>query len=202
MKTEVTMQRELMGGIIRQKSKSEMMSATDLVKIGNKYRAAKGKSPFNLSQWLTTPTTKEFIQELSAQFGDVIIKSRGRAGNTWVHPYLFIDIALSLNPGLKIKVYDWLYDHLLKYRNDSGDSYKKMCGALYLSCTNKREYPAFVAKAAKLIREACCVEDWQTATEDKLELRDRIHNNISLLTDVIKDANVAVEIGIQKALEG
>jgi hypothetical protein len=32
---------------------------------------------------------------------------------------------------LKIEVYSWLFDKLIKYRNNSGDSYKKMAGALF-----------------------------------------------------------------------
>ena len=56
----------------------------------------------------------------------------GRGQHLWVHPLLFIDMALWLNPKLKLEVYEWLFDKLLMYRNDSGDSFKRMCGAFLL----------------------------------------------------------------------
>ena len=200
MTTEVVMKRELFGGLISQKSKSEMFSATDIVRAGNEWRHKNKMSTFNLSQWLNTAQTKEFIKSLQEKYGDeVYIKGRGRSAHTWVHPFLFIDLALAISPKLKIEVYSWLYDHLLKYRNDSGDSYKEMAGALYLNSKNKTECPKYICEVANGVRLACGVEDWQKATEKQLEKRDQIHKNIALLCDVLKDNDRAIEYGIKKA---
>lgn len=203
MKTEVVMKRELFGMPISQKSKSEFFSATDLAKAGSKWRLANGyDSIFNLSAYLSNKTTKEFIEELENKTGEKsIIKGRGRGVHTWVHPYLFIDIALAISPKLKIEAYEWLFDKLIKYRNDSGDSYKKMCGSLYNRTSKKTEFHKIMPKVADYIKVQCGVKDWETATEKQLKLRDRIHENVSLLCDVIQDANKALELGIKKALE-
>ena len=203
MKTEVVMTRELFGMPISQKSKSEFFSATDLSKAGSKWRLANGyDSTFNLSAYLSNKTTKEFIDELEKKIGmKVIIKGRGRGVHTWVHPFLFIDIALAISPKLKIEAYEWLFDKLIKYRNESGDSYKKMCGALYKRTSKKSEFHKNMPKVADWIRIECAVKDWNEATEKQLELRTRIHENVSLLCDVLSDPNEALKIGILKAKE-
>jgi len=199
MKTEVTMKRQLFGHDISQKSKSEFFSATDLVKAGNKWRILNGLEPFSMSEWLRQKGTKEFISKLEDQFGNVKISGKGRGKHTWVHPYLFIDMALAINPELKIQVYSWLFDKLIEYRNHSGDSYKKMCGALYDNAKNKSSFVNYIKSVADRIKIECGVKDWQTATEDQLKLRDKIHDNISLLSDVLCNNENAVNIGIEKA---
>jgi hypothetical protein len=200
MKTEVEMKRELFGVEITQKSKSEFFSATDLVRAGNKWRGKKGLERFNITAFLNKNSTKEFISELEMKYGNVLIRGKRKESQTWVHPLLFIDMALAISPKLKIEVYEWLYDNLIRFRNDSGDSYKKMCGALYTRCSNIQKFPNTITDIANKIREACGVENWQQATEEQLKLRDRIHENIYLLCNVLKNNKQAVRIGIQKAI--
>lgn len=201
MKTEVTMKRELFGVEISQKSKSEFFSATDLVKAGNKWRVLNDKSPFVMAEYFRTKSTIEFMEELESKFGEVKKTARGRGKHTWVHPFLFIDMALAISPKLKIETYQWLFDNLIKYRNHSGDSYKKMAGAIFCNIKAKGSFQKYISKIGKLIKVECGVSDWQEATEDQLKLRDRIHENISLLCDVLNDVDRAVEYGIKKALQ-
>lgn len=198
MKTAVLMKRELFGCEVEQNSKTEAFNASGLVRAGNKWRAANGLSEFNLSQWLKTKSTVEFVDALTEKHGDVVSIKRGRNGATWVHPLLFIDIALAISPQLKIEVYEWLMDSLLKHRNDSGDSYKRMAGALYVGSENKAMFPAYIQKVAGQIRLACNVSDWQTATEAQLKQRDRIHDAVTLLSDVLRNNDDAVRLAILK----
>ena len=201
MITQVEMKRRLFDFEIKQQSKTEFFSATDLVRAGNKFRKSQNLSNFNFSAYLNNKDTKIFIKELDKKFNKSIIKGRGRSANTWVHPLLFIDIALAINPKLKIEVYEWLMDSLLKYRNESGDSYKKMTGALWENATNKTKFPKAIVETAKIIKKACKVKDWQKANEQQLRLRDKIHENIALLCDIFKDNNQAIKIGIKKAIK-
>jgi hypothetical protein len=200
VKTEVIMKREIFGGEISQKLKSEYFSATDLVRAGNKYRILQGMQPFNMKAWLQQKATKEFIAKLESQFGEILISGRGRGNHTWVHPFLFIDMALAISPDLKIEVYQWIYDSLIKYRNDSGDSYKRMAGALYIKASNKTLFNKEIMDYALDIKKACKVENWENATEGQLQLRNRIHDNIALLCDLVPNPD-AVRIGIKKAVE-
>jgi hypothetical protein len=201
MKTEVIMKREIFGHQISQCSKSEFFSATDLCKAGSKWRIMQGMQAFDMSAWLNQSSTKEFISSLESKFGIVKISGRGRGNHTWVHPYLFIDMALAISPELKIEVYQWLHDHLLAYRNDSGDSYKRMAGALYNAYPNKSKFPGYIVAVADFIRDTVVkAKDWQTATEDQLKLRDKIHDNIALLADILP-CDDAVRIGANKAYD-
>lgn len=201
MTTTVLMKRELFGEEISQNNQNMFFSATDLVKAGNKWRITNGLPIFNLTTFLQTKEVKEFMEMLQEQFGVIKINSRGKGSHTWVHPYLFIEIALGISPKLKIEVYSWLYDSLVKYRNQSGDSYKKMCGALYITESNKRNFQDNLIKLAKRIKAECGVTDWQKATEEQLKLRNRIHENIALLSDIIKDRENLYSVAIKKAKE-
>ena len=201
MKTEVIMKRELFGREISQKSKSEFFSATDLVRAGNRWRMLNDLKPFDMTAWFKNKQVTEFIDSLEKQFGKVKISGRGRGNHTWIHPYLFIDMALAISPELKIEVYAWIMDGLLKYRNDSGDSYKKMGGALYINQQNKSLFPKYITDVASKIKLACHVSDWETADESQLKLRDKIQENISLLSEVLRDNDQAVKISILKAVK-
>lgn len=200
MTTEVVMQRNLFGESVRQNSKTGFICANDIVMAGNKYRVSNSMKLFDFRAWIDSNSNKEFIKEMENQFGKVIEAKKGAQGGTWMHPFICIDLALAIDPKLKIEVYKWLYDELLKYRNDSGDSYKKMCGYLYDNCTNKSSFPKAIIKTAQMIQNACKVDDWQTASEMQLKLRDKIHYNIALLCDVLRDNNQAIRLGIIKAL--
>ncbi len=201
MKTEVIMKRELFGCEISQKSKSEFFSATDLVKAGNRWRAINGLSSFDVTVFFKRKDVKEFIGTLEEKYGTVKISGRGRGKHTWVHPLLFIDIALAISPKLKIEVYEWLFDHLIKNRNDSGDSFKKMAGELYGNSRKKSIFPREIQKVGMLIKKACSVTDWQKATEYQLKKRDTLHESIALLASVLKDNEQAVRIAIDKNKE-
>lgn len=202
METQVIMKRELFGQEISQKSKSEFFSATDLIKAGNKWRINNGFEPFLFNEFLRRKNTIEFINSLKKEFGQVIITRKGRGSSTnhtWVHPYLFIDIALAINPELKIQVYSWLFDKLIEYRNNSGDSYKLMCGALYSRQKNKSLFFEYIRTVAKRIQEVCKVDNWQKANENQLKLRDEIHKCIYYLSDIMRNNDNIVEISIEKA---
>jgi|TARA_Y100000310_G_scaffold242358_1_gene246504 hypothetical protein len=198
MKTEVIMKRQLFGTEVSQKSKSEMLSGTDLVRAGNKFRRSNDMSDFNLSQWLSKSTTKEFIGEVQSKYGKALIKGRGRSAHTWMHPLLFIDCALAISPKLKLETYEWLFDNLIKFRNESGDSYKVMCGSLYVRTKNKTNFHGYVTDVAKKIKLACHVSSWEEATESQLEMRKKLHNDIALLADVLNDNDQAVRLAIVK----
>lgn len=198
MKTVVQMKRPLFGMEIGQKSDSEFFSGTDLVRAGNKWRRANEMPEFNMSQWLTLKSTKEFIDELENKFGKVVIKGRGRSANTWLHPLLFIDCALSISPKLKIETYEWLFDKLIRFRNDSGDSYKKMAGALYAHCKNKHAFHSEIQITARRIKAHIGCKDWQRASEEQLNKRDKIQEAISILADVMSDNDQAVSLALRK----
>ena len=201
MKTAVVMRRALLGGEISQNSKTEMLSATDLAKVGNKWRISNGLEPFRMKSWLNNKGTKEFIAELEARYGEVKKNARGKGSHTWMHPLLFIDMALAISPKIKIETYEWMFDQLIKSRNESGDSYKAMCGAMYVRARSKTNFYQYVQEVARKIKQACQVTDWNSATEAQLKLRDKLHNDIALLADVLNNNDEAVRLAIIKAVK-
>ena len=201
MKTQVIMKREIFGSEISQNSKTEMFSATDLSAIGNKWRIANGLPVFSMKSWLSNKSTKEFILELENKYGKDNVKksARGRGSHTWFHPLLFIDMALSISPTLKIEAYEWLFDNLIRYRNEGGDSYKRMCGALFVRTTRKTAFPLYISSVAKQIKLACGVVDWEHASQQQLEKRKKLHNDIELLSEVLNNNDEAVRLAILKS---
>jgi len=198
MKTQVLMKRELFGSEIEQQSKTGFFNATDLVKIGNKWRSSRDLPIFNFSAFLNNSKTKEFIEELNSKYDIVISKGKSKNSKTWVHPLLFIDIALAINPKLKVEVYEWLFDNLIRFRNDSGDSYKEMSAAIWQRFQNKREFPKYIARIADYIRKSCNVTDWNNASEEQLKLRDKMHYSIKTLTNVLTSTDEAVRLGVKE----
>lgn len=190
------MKRELFGQSIEQRSKTGFFNASDLVKAGNKWRRSRDMLDFNLTEYLRNQSTKDFIDELHRKYDVVLERTRGRNAKTWVHPLLFIDIALAISPKLKVETYEWLFDNLIKFRNDSGDSYKEMCAGLYVRFGNKREFPKFISDVALKIKSACGVNDWQSATEDQLAMRDKIHYIVKAYTNVITNPDEAVRLAL------
>lgn len=200
MITEKVLTRPLMGGIVRQKSKSEMFSASDLLKVGNRHRAINSKGALNFYTWVKSKRNVEFIDELKVSFPDATIIQK-RKGDIWMHPYLFISLAMDIDPKFKVQAISWLYDYLIKYRNASGDSYKLMSGSIMGSIKNKKNAVDLVKNTARRIKAECEVTDWDTATADQLELRNDMHKNISWMTDIVENVDKAIEIGISKTLQ-
>lgn len=87
------------------------------------------------------PQTKEFINALVAEeskhrnsveirLSDIYTKHRGIFGGTWMTPLLFIDFAMWLNPTFKVQVLKFVYDELIRYRNEAGDAYREIHEAI------------------------------------------------------------------------
>lgn len=202
MQTAVIMKRELFGSEISQNSKNLFFSATDLVKAGNVWRSSNKMPLFNMSEWLRNDSTIEFMKELEKQFPIIKVSGRGRGSHTWVHPLLFIDMALAISPTLKVEVYKWLYDNLIGFRNESGDSYKEMCGALFVHSKRKDMFAKNITELVIRIKHSCNVKgDWEHATEAQLALRDTMHKNIKLIANLTRDNNTAINCGIKAALD-
>lgn len=119
-----------------------------------------------MSKFLEQEQTKEFIKALVEDeshvannlHGDnqVFTKIKGRItknGKTpdkvWMNPLLFIKFAMWINPTFEVKVLRFVYDEMIKYRNDAGDAYKELS-----SSVSKIVPKAFMRDAMKKIAEA------------------------------------------------
>lgn len=131
MKTNQNMIRKMGSFQVVQRTKDGMFNATELLSQWNDFAGTQKQ----MSHFTENASTKEYIQTIendvdSKERNSVLIQSRGKNGGTWMHPYLFIDFAMWLNPKFKLQVIKFVYDELIKHRHLAGDNYNKLCAAL------------------------------------------------------------------------
>ena len=182
------MLRDLNGVSIKQRTKDSFISATDLLRAGNRARAADGLPTKDLRDYFTMQQTDEFIEAVKAAERITLVKAatRGRNGDTWVHPMVALDFALWISPRLKVAVYGWVLDNLMRLRVGSAESFKEMNKAIDDRFNVGSKY-WFYTNTADAIRQAVGVTDWAVATEEQLAHRDRLQNNVVLLCKTTKE---------------
>lgn len=201
MKTEVMMQRHLTDGIVvRQSNQTEMFNVTDLIDGFNEWRKDKGLPEKPLWKYWENDSTKESIEALdvlenqTTKKGGLLKKvCRGKDNKgTWVHPAIFVDIAMWLNPEFKARVMIWLADNLLGARNSSGLQYGLMTRALVDKFPMKTSQ-WLILRMGNRIRDHILGEgqDWNNATtaqlEERLALQSKIMTACELLDDGISE---------------
>lgn len=143
MKTNQVMIRPMGQFEVVQRTKDGMFNATALLKQWNaqvdlhtqKNGYVKKK---DLDDYLSNKNTKLFIQTIINRENlntpkMVCLKSRASRGDnsgTWMHPLLFIDFAMWLNPAFKYDVLKFVYDQMIQYRNNAGDAYRELSAAV------------------------------------------------------------------------
>lgn len=207
MKTSVIMERKLMGYVVRQNHKTEMLNANDLHKAGNAVRDINGMTKKQMASYFNLDSTNELIKEVCLIDGlrlDEVKKStRGKAGGTWVHPIVFIDMAMWYSPELKVRILKWVQDGLLMARDESGESFKEMMSVLSRHFPKEMDNPIRYIEVSNKIAAECRVgtgkDKWQKATEEQLKKRAKIHSNIMLIADLCPNVGTCISKAIQKA---
>lgn len=151
MVTNQIMKRPMGNFTVEQRTKDSMFNATSLLKQWND---ANGQQK-QIVHYTENAATKEFIKALIEEENikernSVLLQVRGKNGGTWMHPLLFIDFAMWLNPTFKVKVLKFVSDQMLKYRNDAGDAYRELGNAMSKICS-KKFMPAAMCNVAKAI---------------------------------------------------
>lgn len=162
MKTNQIMTRPMGQFHVEQRTKDGFFNATDLLRQWNSSDSLNGEnSPYlkqkTVAHYFENNSTVEFIDALMKEEGftcrnSVYVKSKARAdrgGGTWMHPIMFIDFAMWLNPAFKVKVIKFVYDQMIKYRNDAGDAYRELSSAINTIVPN-----TFMPQAMRKIGEA------------------------------------------------
>lgn len=144
MKTNQIMKRPMGEFVVEQRTKDTFFNATELLKAWNDavdkgiIEGAENPKRKEMKEYLSNKSTKEFLKALAKEenlHGDnspyVVSKARSdRGGGTWMHPLMFIDFAMWLNPAFKVKVLKFVSDQMLYYRNEAGDAYKVLSSAV------------------------------------------------------------------------
>ena len=160
MKTNITMKsekdRELFGVVIKQETKTGFMSLTDLQEAYTHARVLNGWTDKQVSKILNYEQNRERIYYLLKEQGLVksslelfmedvhntsllkvlkgckAYKTTGRGENKTVmcNPYIWVLVAMELNPQLYAKVVTWLTDKLILNRIEAGNFYKTLSRSL------------------------------------------------------------------------
>jgi len=128
MKTNVIMVRKMGSFDVNQRTEDGMFNATSLLAQWNKSKGlSRGKE---VNDFLKIDKTKDFISEVEFRenhnTNKIVLSKKGKNGGTWLHPLVFIDFAMWLNPSFKYDVMKFVYDELIKERKDAGDGYLKL----------------------------------------------------------------------------
>jgi len=167
MKTNQIMIRE---GMVKQRTCDNYFDANTLIDQWNKVNNDKRQ----LHNYFKTMGTKDYIQYLIESEGieKPVIRSRGKGGGTWVHPKIFIDLAMWTSIEFKAKVIDWVLDGLIKSRHGAGDYYNKMCATImkvYVEVKGSKPPAKIYADEANAVREIAGVgKDRNVLTEKEL----------------------------------
>lgn len=150
MKTNVVLTRKMGDFDVLQRTSDGMFNATELLKQWNKSKGMKKE----IGDYFDNNSSKEFIntiiqKENLNKGNSPYLTTRGKNGGTWMHPLLFIDFAMWTNPSFKYDVLKFVYDQLIKYRNDAGDAYNEMASAI-----KKIVQPHFVSDAIRNVAKA------------------------------------------------
>lgn len=102
-----------------------MYNTTELLKQWNDHSGQQKV----IAHFFENSATQEFIEAILLEENfthrnSVYVKSKASRGDnagTWMHPILFIDFAMWINPKFKVKVLKFLHDKLIKHRIDTGE---------------------------------------------------------------------------------
>lgn len=146
-------------------------------------------------EFLSSKKTKEFLEVLNEDLAQgenppmAYYDKKGRntsKGRTkdelWMHPYLFIDFAMWVNPKFKLSVVKFVYDQLIEQRTLAGDNYKTLSSSLVkLKGHSFREVATAIQwivfnKTGKNLR--------QSATQDQLQEINDIQTKLAFAIDM------------------
>lgn len=183
MKTAQIMLRDLNWIKVRQNHKTWFFNANDLLDLHN----STSKKKKELWKYMNTTSLKQLKKAIikdeisnTPKMGDLknedittIETKRWRVNWwTWMHPYIFIDFAMWLSADFKVTCIKWLYDHLIKFRDECWDWFKEINKALFEKKPNLPpfEYSNEAKMINKLVFWSPNKEQRNKATEEQLSL--------------------------------
>lgn len=195
MKTNQIIKRPMGVFEVEQRTKDGMFNATNLLRQWNESTGEKKE----VTKFFENDNTKEFISALISEEkldtqNSAYVKSKARldrGGGTWMHPILFIKFAMWLNPRFEVQVIKFVYDQMIRYRNDAGDAYHELSMAV-ATLVPKDFMPVAISRVSRGVN--CIVfGEHQTAIRNAKgteELQRELFELERKLTELINDGFV------------
>lgn len=195
MKTNQLMTVALSKGAIAGFHKTDMVSLTDVFRVGNAHRACEGKTAANMTKFLQSSATSEFIGVIcnnqNITIDEVIVKKgKGKNASTFCSIHFAIYAAEYLSCQFHYEVIDmFIKGDIFKLRDKGGDEFKMLNFAIdqYLpGREGKDSNKGIYINLAKKIRERILgkgskAEDWNKATPEHLQERYDYESSLSQL---------------------
>lgn len=195
MKTNQIMKRNLANFTVEQRTKDGMFNATELLRQWNNPENLNTQNIGDLKKkdiddYFNTKSTKEYIKALTDEENlndknPAYISVRGKYGGTWMHPLLFIDFAMWLNPTFKVKVLKFVSDQMLSYRNEAGEAYKALASSVskVVQKNQIRKYMETIAKGINfiIVGKHCHLVRNEYGTEEKQKEFFELEKQVAML---------------------
>lgn len=188
MKTNQNLIRKMGPFDVVQRTKDGMFNATLLLKQWN----AANDDKKEVTKFFENQNTKDFVNALMSEENlntqnSAYLKTRGKKGGTWMHPYLFVKFSMWLNPKFEVKVIKFVYDELIKYRNEAGDAYRAMAESIQ-KIVSKKEMPEKISHVARAINHIV-----YNAHEPEIRNKQAFEEKVKELTQVEKDIAMLID---------
>lgn len=179
MKTNQEMVRYIDNFSVIQRTSDGYFDGSELLRQWN---GVEGNQRRQMSKFLDMEETKQFIKALAADeshrakmlIGEnqLLIRIKGRStkqgrnpDKVWMNPLLFIKFAMWINPTFEVKVLRFVYDEMIRYRNEAGNAYLELGAAV-----QKIVPKDFMPKAMKKVGEAL---NWVVFNQHEKMLRNK-----------------------------
>lgn len=163
MKTTQMMVRCIDNFSVTQRTSDGYFDGGELLRQWN---SVDGNPRRQMSKFLEMDSTRDFLKALAIDesqsanllIGEnqLLIKVKGRntkdgkiPDKVWMNPLLFIKFAMWINPVFEVKVLRFVYDEMIRCRNDAGDAYRELGSAVMTIVPND-----FMPNAMKKVGEA------------------------------------------------
>jgi hypothetical protein len=206
METSVVLSRKMGNFEISQRTSDGYFDGNYLL---NQWNLDENNTRRRLDDFLDYKSTKEFIEEIKKTHvrdlakGDnqIVTRQKGKmtvngrtADKVWMHPFLFIDFAMWINPTFKVTVIKFVYDELIKHRNDAGDAYIEMSNAISKIVT-KKEVLTSIQKIAQAV-------NYIAFNEHETAIRNRKgENEMKELVEIEKQVTTLINDGFIRSFD-
>lgn len=173
-----------------------MGDLTQLWRIGNISRASEGKPPANITRFLESSATKEFMEIVEINTGKKCIEKvgKGKSAKTYANIHMMIYAAEYLSSQFHFEVIDkFINDKILELRDSGGESFKALNILIDIKLPDRtgKDNKGIYITVAKMLKKKIDtnLNSWNDATADQLRTRDFYEQQLAsfLKMNLIKD---------------